>query len=175
MCDAEVVNLQSKHFAAIAILAVVIVASTFVFVLFQPEEEIILSHHENDVFPYPHFYRMNVTVEAREGKDAYLRVQMAIRGLPGGLSFWTTHALWDISLWEFDLYYEPENETAMQEFSLARDGGREYTTGQAVYDYLWDNPVAPGSYVYVDYYEVVGDPGYVVAQSVTAVVSIIYR
>jgi hypothetical protein len=169
--------MKRTHVLAVVVIAIVVIAGgSLLYIGMQPEEAILTSHHQNDVLPYPNFYRTNITIEAREGKEAYLRVQMAAAGLPGGLTFWLTHEVWEVSLSSFDKYFQPDNQTALDELTLIAEGRRSFSTIYRSVDYIWnDNPISPGNYVYLEYYEVFGDPGFVRADSVTSVVSVIYR
>ncbi|TFG12814.1 hypothetical protein EU537_08295 [Candidatus Thorarchaeota archaeon] len=167
--------LNRKHFEAILIAAVIIVGAISVQWIMQPEEDVLFTYSEQDVSPYPHYYSTEITIEAREEKDSYLRVSFEYRGIPSDINFGTTHEVWNITLDDFNKYYDPTNETAMDLFEWKRGNGRSGSTVNRIYDWLWeDNPIEPGNYVFIQYFEIYDETEEIVADSLSLYVSVIY-
>jgi len=164
-----------KYILVTLVAGVLVVSVALVRLNAGPEEIMLDSHYAKNVLPYPHFYYVNVSVEEREGLTAYLRVRVWIYGIPGSVVYWSVSEFWQIDIAQFDVYYDPENETSMEHFYTLVQDGLTFSTAEPNYDKVWDSkPLEEGEYVFVQYYKVVGNSLFVRADSVASFVSVVY-
>lgn len=167
-----------KYFAAMAIVAIAIAGVVGIRLSIQPEEKLLLTHSENDVLSYPHFYSSNVTIEPRKDKDAYLRVDVEYSGIPDDVDLSLTYEFWNVSMKDFERYYKPGNETAMGIFTIRKEGGSfTFTTNMGnSYDKTFDDhAVKPGDYVFVHYFQLPRGIEGISADSMTLSIFVVYK
>jgi len=163
---------QVSHYRIpIAALFVIAVVTIGIVWILTPYEVVFFNHTENEVDPYPYYFRIPLSVPEHESLDAYLHVRMEIQGYVGLDNLWLAYMVFYGNLTAFDLNHDPANNTLTSltdEYSLRLSSSSVSTS----FEYLWPTDIAPGDYIWVHFFttDSVGT-----ASSLSVTVSVIYK
>ena len=151
--------------AALLVVAVIVIGLAW---MLRPNEVVLFSFTENEVNPYPHYFRTPFSVHEHENLDAYLLVRMEIQGFDELDNLWLIYSIFIGNLTAFDMIHDPTNYGWSSNYSLRFESGTIRTGFQE----LSNLTLTPGDYIWAHYFTTTSEG---IATSLSVTVSVIYK